>query len=83
MAAATSLGAAGSAIAGEGYIRTVADQNWRIVAVGDYDGDGKSDLLWRNSSTGENYLHPMDGTTIKASEGYFRTVADQNWQVQR
>jgi len=67
----------------EGYLRTVSDINWQIAALGDYDGDGKADLFWRNSSTGENYLYPMDGTTIKPGEGYVRTVADQNWQVQR
>jgi hypothetical protein len=65
----------------EGYLRTVADPNWQIVACGDYDGDGKADLLWRNSSTGENYLYPMDGTTIKAAEGYVRTVPAGSWAV--
>jgi hypothetical protein len=65
----------------EGYIRTVSDLAWQIVAVGDYDGDGKSDVLWRNSATGQNYLYPMDGTRIKPSEGFLRTVADQGWQV--
>jgi len=69
-------------IAGEGYLRTVADTNWQIKGVGDHDGDGKADILWRNSDTGENYLYPMDGTTIKPTEGYLRTVADENWQVQ-
>jgi streptogramin lyase len=68
---------------GEGYLRTVPDPAWRIVAVGDYDGDGKTDIFWRNSSSGENYLYPMDGTTIKPTEGYLRSVPDQNWQPQR
>ena len=65
----------------EGYLRTVADTTWQIVGVGDFDGDGKSDVLWRNSATGQNYLYPMDGTAIKPTEGYLRTVADTTWQV--
>jgi RHS repeat-associated protein len=36
--------------------------------------------VWRNAITGENYLWPMDGTTIKATEGYFRTI-DLDWQI--
>jgi hypothetical protein len=67
----------------EAYFRTVADLNWQIAALGDYDGDGKSDLVWRNSATGENYLYPMDGSTIKPGEGYFRRVADMRWQIQQ
>ena len=66
----------------EGYLRTVADTAWQIVAVGDYDGDGKADILWRNNSTGQDYLYPMDGTTIKPTEGYLRTVPVGNWMVQ-
>src|SRR5712691_2962126 len=68
-------------LAGEGYLRTVADLNWTVAGIGDFDGDGKADLLWRNTSTGENYIHFMDGSTIKPTEGFIRTVADQNWQV--
>ncbi len=71
----------GKDFAGEGYIRTVADLNWKVAGVGDFDGDGKSDILWRNSTTGENYIYPMDGLTIKPTEGYIRAVADQAWQV--
>ena len=66
---------------GEGYIRTVADQSWHVLALGDYDGDGRADIVWRNFSTGDNYLYPMDGRTIKPSEGYLRAVPDQNWRI--
>src|SRR3954469_6525947 len=30
---------------GEGFIRTVADQSWHGAGVGDFDGDGKADVL--------------------------------------
>jgi Ca2+-binding RTX toxin-like protein len=64
----------------EGYVRTVADLDWAVAGTGDYNGDGTSDILWRHRLTGENYLFPMDGLSILASEGYTRTVADQSWQ---
>src|SRR5262245_18650560 len=64
----------------EGFLRTVADLNWQVVGVGDFDGDGKADILWRNVSTGQNYIYFMDGTAI-VGEGFIRTVDDQNWQV--
>ena len=67
----------------EGYLRTVTDLDWQIAAVGDYDGDGKADVLWRHATSGDNYLYFMDGTTIKPSEGYLRTVPPGSWTVQK
>jgi hypothetical protein len=66
--------------AGEGYVRTVVDTSWKIAGTGDFDGDGKADVLWRNTSTGDNYVYLMNGTAIH-NEGYVRAVADQNWEV--
>src|SRR6267142_4816756 len=67
----------------EAYLRTVSDTQWQVKGTGDYDGDGRADILWRHATSGDNYLYPMAGTTIKPTEGYLRTVPDQNWQVQR
>ena len=39
----------------------VADTNWEIRGLGDQTGDGKADLLWRHTTTGQLYLWPMDG----------------------
>ncbi len=30
----------------------------------DYNGDGKSDIFWRNAASGENYIFHMDGANI-------------------
>jgi serine protease len=46
----------------------------------DVSADGRSDILWRNSSSGENYLYVMSGLAI-ASEGYLRTVPVLDWQI--
>jgi hypothetical protein len=46
-----------------------------VIARNDFNDDGRSDILLRNASTGENYLYPMDGKTILAGEGYIRTVS--------
>ena len=68
------------AVAG-GYIRTVADTSWQVAGVGDFDGDGLADILWRNGATGDNYLYPMYGLSVKASEGYLRSVANLSWKI--
>ena len=46
-------------------INQVADLNWEIGNIGDYDGDGKADFMWRNETTTRNLIHLMNGTTIK------------------
>ena len=46
----------------------------------DFNGDGSSDVLWRNTVTGENWIYLMDGGSILASES-INTIDDLNWSV--
>ena len=46
----------------------------------DFDSNGNPDILWRNASTGENYIWYLDGVTVVGG-GSLPTVADQSWQV--
>ena len=46
----------------------------------DFNGDGKTDILWRNKSTGQNVVWLMNGTAL-SSYLWIDTVADTNWQI--
>jgi hypothetical protein len=54
--------------------------NWRIVGIGDLDGDGKADLVWRNRSTGMVFGMLMNGLAVSSS-GVVYTEPDLNWEI--
>jgi hypothetical protein len=60
-------------------LSTVSSLDWQIANMGDYDGDGKADLLWRNESAARNIVHLMDGLTVK-EKGVLRPT-DNSWQL--
>ncbi len=65
---------------GTGSLGRVADLNWEIVATGDFNGDGKSDLFWRNKVSGGNIVWTIDGTSV-SSIAQSSVVPDTNWKV--
>src|SRR5688572_24056539 len=46
----------------------------------DFDGDCRSDILWRHSATGENHLFLMNGQVV-AWRGPLGVLTDPAWQV--
>jgi hypothetical protein len=41
---------------------------WHVKGVGDFDGDGKDDVLWRYLGTGHTLVWKMNGRTVDASK---------------
>jgi len=47
---------------------------------GDFNADGKPDILWRNQASGDNLVWLMNGTTI-ASGAVLTAITDTNWRI--
>jgi ELWxxDGT repeat protein len=60
------------------------DASWSVAGVGDFDGDGRKDILWRNAS-GEVAVWMMNGTAITRSSdltsGGVAVRPDASWSV--
>jgi hypothetical protein len=55
--------------------------NAQVVGVGDFTGSGQSDLIWRDYTTGTNYIWLMNGTNWLSTSNFW-SDADTNWQIQ-
>jgi hypothetical protein len=55
----------GTTVSSETVIDTVPSV-WSVAATGDYDGDGMSDILWRDTG-GNTAIWFMNGTNVASS----------------
>ncbi len=56
---------------------------WQLTHVSnrvDFDGDGHTDILVQNQTTGSIYIWYMNGTTFK-NEQYLSAVGDTRWRI--
>jgi hypothetical protein len=62
-------------------LRFVRNANlaWKVQAVADMDGDGKSDIVWRHETVGSVFVWLMDGGNIKEIRAW--GSASNDWQV--
>ena len=64
---------------------TAPDASWSVLAVGDFNGDGTCDVLWRHTTDGTLYEWMVNGSTIEATQPMtFQNVPQAiplNWTV--
>ena len=77
LATATGGFAANSAYAGTGV-----PLSWTVAGVGDFNGDGRDDILWRNSSGQLTEWTATPGGGFVANDANASTFVSTNWHVQ-
>ena len=79
----------GAVVASNGYITingavVAPDASWSVVGAGDFNADGNSDVLWRNTA-GLTALWEMSGSSIIGSSGLIANGTavnpDPSWSV--
>jgi FG-GAP-like repeat len=63
-------GPQGNTLAAAGWISSNPVQGWRIVAIADFNGDGRADLVWQSDATRQAtvwYLGGLQGGTLLGS----------------
>src|SRR5262245_31939009 len=55
--------------------------DWHVEGIGDFDGDGKSDVLWRDDN-GAVYIWEMNGLGTKTEGSVAHAAVTNDWHVQ-
>ncbi|MBE9547870.1 MAG: hypothetical protein IMF09_00570 [Proteobacteria bacterium] len=55
------------------------EQDWEIMGTGDFNGNGRGDILLRHYETGEWWIYLMHGRNFTSGETFI--PAEQDWQI--
>jgi hypothetical protein len=64
----------------EVQVADVPSASYAIVGVGDFNGDTKPDIIWRNTSSGRHLVWYMNGATVTGLV-LLDSVSDANWTI--
>jgi hypothetical protein len=70
----------GATISSDLGVGVVSDLSWEIQEAGDFNGDGKADILWRHEATGSVAMWLMNGAIISSDLGV-AIVGDLDWEI--
>jgi len=62
-------------------VRRTLGPGWQIAAPGDFDGDRVTDVVFRNTISGEVQVWLMNGANVNERSGPLAPVSDLNWQI--
>jgi hypothetical protein len=72
----------GAAIVGTRFLSPSAvSPDWKLRGTGDLNADGKADIVWQNTVTGEIAFYLMDGTLAFATGMFNPSRVDPTWQI--
>ena len=65
-----------------GSARLNSDTRWRLAGIGDFNGDGRDDVLVRHNTSGRWYYYAMNGRSpIAGWTGSARLTSDTRWTI--
>jgi uncharacterized delta-60 repeat protein len=70
-----------SVLSGSGPLPTLADLHWHTAGVGDFNGDGRADILWRDDSAGQTMMWMMNGSTVLVDSGSTSVQIPSDWRA--
>lgn len=73
------MGMTGREQVGGGATFSQADNAWQVQQTGDYNGDGKSDILWRHDN-GSTFIWLMNGTG-EVGSGFTSAQNSTEWSI--
>jgi hypothetical protein len=74
----------GSAVQLSEPVARITDRsNWQIVGTGDFNRDGRTDIVWHNSAAGQGQVVAwlMEGKTIRSAQPIGRVSNTSQWRI--